>query len=220
MYEENVSGFAKADRIVMKILRTISYFGGVFLVGIMLVAFVNVVGSKFFHTSIGGSTEMIEYMHVPVVFLAVAYVTLDNGHTKVDLLSKHFPKALQRIMEIVGDVLAVVVTAYVGICGISRVTDYYTHGSMSSTSGVRFPLWPVAVIFVFGVFELSFSFIWKLLRSFFLKLPESKPELHNGDIPSKDEKFMEIQKDYDAKMEERLGLNKDKDAGEEGGDAK
>jgi TRAP-type C4-dicarboxylate transport system permease small subunit len=80
------------DSVIVKILRYVSYISGVCLILIMFVAFFNVLGEKILHKGIPASTEIIQYLHIPVVFLACGYVTLDTGHTKIDLLSKHFPK--------------------------------------------------------------------------------------------------------------------------------
>ena len=83
--------------MIVKILKYVSFISGVCLIAIMFVAFFNVLGEKIFHKGIPASTEIIQYLHIPVVFLACGYVTLDTGHTKIDLLSKHLPKAVQPV---------------------------------------------------------------------------------------------------------------------------
>lgn len=89
----------KADEIIVNTVKYISYTSGVCMVGIMFVAFFNVIGEKlrqlgFPVTGIPASTEIIQYLHIPVVFLSAAYITFDRGHTRIDLLSSKFPKPL------------------------------------------------------------------------------------------------------------------------------
>ena len=51
-----IGGWGKADSIVVRIFRCISYAAAVCLVFIMLVAFFNVLGEKIFHKGIPAST--------------------------------------------------------------------------------------------------------------------------------------------------------------------
>ena len=67
MNNNSPSLYDKADSIVVKVLRYVSYVSGVCLIAIMLVAFFNVLGEKIFHHGIPASTEIIQYLHIPVV---------------------------------------------------------------------------------------------------------------------------------------------------------
>ena len=89
MSKQSPTLYDKVDNVIVKILKYVSYISGVCLIAIMFVAFFNVLGEKIFHKGIPASTEIIQYLHIPVVFLACGYVTLDTGHTKIDLLAKH-----------------------------------------------------------------------------------------------------------------------------------
>ena len=180
MSEKNEGWFDKADRLVVNILKVLSNFSGIFLIGIMFVAFFNVLGEKLFHHGIPMSTELIQYFHVPVVFLAACYVTLDNGHTTIDILSSHFPRAVQKVCNTIGYILGVVMCSFVAVMGISRMNQAITNHTKSSTTGVGFPIWPFILIFVIGFFLLALSFLWSIVRLYCRKDAISATKIEEG----------------------------------------
>lgn len=158
--------FEKADAAVVRVIRAVSYISGVCLVGIMFVAFFNVLGEKLFHKGIPMSTELVQYLHIPVVFLAAAYVTLDRGHTRIDLLSSRFPKAVQAVCSVLGNLLGAGICAFISSRGFVQMGNFITRHKMSSVAGIGFPLWPFALVLAAGFALLAFSFLWSILRTF------------------------------------------------------
>ena len=166
--------FEKTDRVIMSIVKTISYVSGVCLVGIMIVAFFNVLGEKILHHGLPGSTEIITYLHVPVVFLAAAYVTLDNGHTTIDLLLKHFPRGVQKVLATIANIIACCICMFVSYNGFVRMGELMSHHTRSSTTGFGFPIWPFALLFSVGMIELGLTFIWSIVRQYASGSKENK----------------------------------------------
>lgn len=166
--------FEKTDRIVVKIIKSISYISGFCLVGIMLVAFFNVIGEKLRSlglpfSGIPASTEIVQYLHIPVVFLAAAYVTLDRGHTNIDLISSKFPKPLQNLFATIGHLLGSIICGFISQRGFIQMGKFILRHKRSSVSGVGFALWPFAFILAFGFALLSFSFLWSIVRQYATK---------------------------------------------------
>jgi len=160
-----VGGWGKADSIIVKIIRSISYVAAVCLVVIMLVAFFNVLGEKIFHKGIPSSTEIIRYLHVPAVFLCAAYVTLDRGQTAIDLLSQKFPQKVQDVINIFSFLLGAAVSSFVGYRGVVQMLKHIASHTKSSVSGgFGFALWPFSFIFALGFFMLAFTFLWSIVR--------------------------------------------------------
>ena len=159
-----IGGWGKADTLIVKIIRYISYVAAVCLVGIMFVAFFNVLGEKIFHKGIPASTEIIRYLHVPAVFLCAGFVTLDRGQTNIDLLSQKFPQKMQDIVSVFSFLLGAAISAFVGCRGIVQMTKHIANHVKSSTTGFGFALWPFSLIFAFGFFLLAFSFLWSIVR--------------------------------------------------------
>lgn len=172
MSKQPCSLYDKVDRVIVKIFKYISYISGACLIGIMLVAFFNVLGEKIFHKGIPASTEIIQYLHIPVVFLACAFVTVDTGHTKIDLLSSHFPKWLQQLFITIGNLCGTFICGFVGARGIVQMQKFMATHAKSSTTGVGFSKWPFALIFSIGFFLLAFSFLWSIVRQYAKKPAE------------------------------------------------
>lgn len=174
--------FEKADKVIEKTIKGISYLSGICLIGIMLVAFFNVLGEKlrmwgFSVSGVPASTEIIQYLHIPVVFLAAAHVTLERGHTKIDLLSCKFPKEVQKIFNTFGNICGMAICAFISQRGFVQMTRFKMRNQMSSISGVGFPLWPFAMILAVGFAMLSFTFFWSIIREFAIKSDKRGEEL-------------------------------------------
>ena len=185
--------FEKVDNGICKVLKTIAWISAICLVAIMLVAFFNVVGEKLRKaglpvTGIPASTEIIQYLHIPVVFLAAAYVTVERGHTTIDLLSSKFPAVVQKICNIIGYLLAIGVCSLIAWRGWIQMGKFIARHKMSSVSGVGFPLWPFALIMVIGFVLLTISFVWAIVREVVGYKPappaepgkEEAPEIEEG----------------------------------------
>lgn len=157
-------GLGKADRVIMTVFKYISYISAACLMGIMIVAFFNVLGEKMFHRGIPGSTEIIEYLHVPVVFLSAAFVTLDRGQTAIDLISQHFPLWLQKVSTTFCFLLGAAISAFVGWRGLVQMGKHINTHAMSAVTGFGFPLWPFSLLFSIGFMMISFSFLWSIVR--------------------------------------------------------
>ena len=180
-----VGGWGKADSVIVKIIRTISYVAAVCLVGIMFVAFFNVLGEKIFHKGIPASTEIIKYLHVPAVFLCAGFVTLDRGQTNIDLLSQKFPKKMQAVINIFSFLLGAAISAFVGYRGLVQMSKHIANHVKSNVTGFGFALWPFSLIFAVGFFMLAFSFLWSIVRVLVpkedkVKEPAPEAEIEEG----------------------------------------
>lgn len=174
--------FHKADHAFITVVKSISYLSAVCLVGIMLVAFFNVIGEKLRQvglpvTGIPASTEIIQYLHIPVAFLASAYVTMDRGHTKVDLLSNKLPQAVQTVCFVLGDLIGSAICAIISWRAFVQMGKFIARHRMSSVSGIGFPLWPFALITGISFALLAVSLLWDIVRKLYLaKHPVSDAE--------------------------------------------
>lgn len=171
------------DNIIVKIIKYVSFVSMVCLIGIMLVTFFNVLGEKIFHKGIPSSTETVKYLHVPVVFLSVGFVTLDRGHTSIDLLSQHFPPAVQKVSSVVCFLLGAFISTFVGCRGLSQMSRHLSVHARSSVTGFGFPLWPFSLLFSIGFFMIALTFLWSIVRIFAPKediAPTNAPDLKGG----------------------------------------
>lgn len=175
MSDKQYNLFLRTDQVITTCIKVISYISGICLVGIMLVAFANVMGEKLLTMGVPMATDLIKYLHIPVVFLGAAYVTLDNGHTKIDLLSSRFPQVLQKIFTTFGYLAGAAICAFVSYRGFAQMAKFITRHKMSSTSGLSFQLWPFACILAIGFALLTISFLWAIVRQYAARADSAIP---------------------------------------------
>lgn len=187
--ESKQSRFDKVDNAVYKILRAIAYCGTVFLAGIMLLAFVNVVLEKLHKigvpvTGIADTANMIKFMNVAVVYLATGFVTLERGHTSVDLLTRRYHRYVQTAIEAISHLAGAIIIAYVTYLGYLRVltNQIENNARINDTLASSWAQWPFGLIYVVGMGLLSFSFLWGFIRICFRRPAASAavdPEAEN-----------------------------------------
>ncbi len=161
--------FLSADCIIVKIYRAIAYIATFALLAIVLIAFVDVCGEKLAKAGapVGGVpnySNWIAYLHVVVVFMTCGYVTLDRGHTVVDILTNHLPAGLQKAVGFISLMLGAVVSAFLayrGAAGLLADSLRY-HTTITTTS--TFPQWPFVLVYILGCALLCVSFIWAAVR--------------------------------------------------------
>ena len=173
----------KIDDIIVKVIRSLSYLSAMCVVIIMCVAFFNVLGEKLLRTGIPSANEIVQYFHVPLVFLTAGFVTLDRGQTSIDLLSSKFPKIVQKICTIFSFCLGTAICTFMGCRGLVQMNKYINTHAKSSTTGGGFILWPFALIYAVGLFLLAFSFAWSIVRLLAPKVdiePETKTDEEGG----------------------------------------
>lgn len=182
---ENLDGFARADRIVKQIMRFFCWLSAIALIVIMLIAFINVCGEKLLKAGvtwakgIPNSNFIIQYFHIPLVFLAAGYVTLDQGHTRIDLLIQKWPK-VEKIAMLVGHVLGAALSFFISYRGVSvtLMKDFAKNIRIAATAN-SMRAWPFTVCHCVGFFLLGVSFIWAFVRMIkFWKMPGVNPGVY------------------------------------------
>lgn len=179
---EDFEGFLKIDRVIKKILRFFCWLSAAALIVIMLIAVINVFGEKLAQAGVSWSkgipnnNGLIQYFHIPLVFLAAGYVTLDQGHTRIDLLIQKLP-AVEKIFMFLGHILGAFLAFFISYRGVVGVltTDFAQHKHITTVS--TSPLaWPFTVCHCVGFFLLGFSFLWAIVRMIrFWKYPGVNP---------------------------------------------
>jgi TRAP-type C4-dicarboxylate transport system permease small subunit len=76
----------------------------IFLVGLMMLTFADVLGRNVFNHPLLGATELTEYTLVAVTFLAYPIVAYRHGHVTVDLFDRVFGEKGIRVLSAIGDI--------------------------------------------------------------------------------------------------------------------
>ncbi len=188
--------FDKVDSVIYRILRYISYAATFFLFVTMMIAVINVILEKLHKlgapvSGISDTVNWIKYMNVCVVYLCTAYITLERGHSGIDLLTRHYPKVVQKILSMVAYLAGGVVIAYISYLGYTKVFagQIANNARINDTLATSFPQWPFGLVYFVGMGLLSLSCFWAFLRVCFGKKPAQEavdPEEANAEIRAAD----------------------------------
>ncbi|MCD8116363.1 MAG: TRAP transporter small permease subunit [Oscillospiraceae bacterium] len=182
---DDFSAFLRVDKIIRNILRFFCYLSAIALIAIMLICVINVCGEKLqgagvsWAKGIPNSNYLVQYLHIPLVFLAAGYVTLDQGHTRIDLLIQKFPK-VERVAMYVGHVLGAFLGFFICYRGVTvtLVKDFTKNMRIASTATSP-KEWPFTICHCVGFFLLGCSFVWALVRMIrFRKYPGVNPSVY------------------------------------------
>ena len=167
---DDLSGFIRVDRKVKKFVRFFCYLSAIALIVIMLIAFINVIGEKLAGAGvtwihgIPNSNYLIQYFHIPLVFLAAGYVTLDQGHTRIDLLIHKWP-AVEKVALFIGHILGAALSFFISYRGATVTLVKNISKNMRIASTATSPKqWPFTICHCVGFALLGFSFIWAAVR--------------------------------------------------------
>lgn len=154
----------KVDKAIFKFMYVVSILAGLSLILAAILCTVDSLSSKIFSFSIPNGTEWVTYLNIPIVFLAMGYIQVERGNTTVDLISKKFPKALQKIIQIFGCLLGFAISGFLAYCEFDLTLDKLQAGSKASSAASSFVVWPFALVIAIGYALVAISFLWCIFR--------------------------------------------------------
>ncbi|MEZ5727094.1 MAG: TRAP transporter small permease [Burkholderiaceae bacterium] len=90
----------------MKAIRSfLSIVAGLGLFVMMWVTLVDVIGRKFFDSSLVGAVELTEFMMMITIFFAMPLTSLAGEHIVFDLFDRHLPDGVTRIQRRVANLI-------------------------------------------------------------------------------------------------------------------
>lgn len=155
--------YRKMDSIFQRITKWLVYAGAAVLIFVMLVVFVDVIIAKILGNSIKYATEIITYCDVPLAFLGMDYTMLIGQMTSVDILFGRFNAAVQRILNMIYDLLGIGFCVFLGKLSADNMLSYYISNTLSNPKG-GFPIWPFTLVETVSWFALALAFLFCFLR--------------------------------------------------------
>ena len=167
---DDYSKFLSFDKKLRAVFRVFAWGSAIALCAILVIAVVNVCGEKLgrigisWAAGIPNASGMIQYFHIPLVFLAAGYVTLDQGHTRIDLLIQKWPK-VEKVAMFAGHILGAALSFFIAYRGlfVTLINQIQRHTRVS-TNANAWPAWPFTICHCVGFFLLGCSFIWSMIR--------------------------------------------------------
>ena len=146
-----------------KLNKAVSFVAVLPMFLIMILAVLDVIAGKVFGQSIQSSTEMIQYLNVPLVCLAMGYVEHQMGHTRIQVLTKFYPKPVRKALYVLGSLIGCGISLYVAYMAIKPLTTYFQRMTPIQTTS-PIPVWPFTLCLVIGYVLTALSFLWSAVR--------------------------------------------------------
>lgn len=150
---------------------------------ITLVITIDVGGRSLFNTPLHSSTEISELLLVALVFLGLAAAQQNRQNYSIDILTRHLPTTVQRVLEIVTQLASIVVVWLLAWLSTRQAISAYERGE-AGFGIISFPIWPGRFILAFGLWLLVLQFFFDVIRQV-TGQPRAAPtsdELVGGDV--------------------------------------
>jgi TRAP-type C4-dicarboxylate transport system permease small subunit len=136
-------------------LRTISNWGsivaGVFLIIMMIFDVADVVGRFFFLKPIQGTYETVALLLVIAGTWGMASSEFENLHLRVDLITRKFPKLLQKVLDLFAHLIASYLLGLITWQMFSIGIKHLVNGTSMKTAEFAVPYAPFMICFGIGV---------------------------------------------------------------------
>jgi len=133
-------------RICHKLAATCNGIGVSFLALVMLLIVLNIV-MRFVQKPIPGTVELVSFMQVVLIFLAVAHTQVQKGHVAIDMLVERFPRRVQAALDGMTNFLGLCFFGLISWQTVIQAERLRVAGQESTTLNIPFYpfLWVVAV---------------------------------------------------------------------------
>lgn len=146
------------EAVMTKIIRWFVILSAASAAAMMVIAVVDVVGSKVFNYPLKGAAEFIEELNVLLVFLAIGYVELERGHIRIAVLEKFMFKGLIHILNLFRYLIGILVIGILSWRTLIFGQKMLATG-VTKNSPIDFPIWPSAMVVFLGFAFLTIAFI-------------------------------------------------------------
>ncbi len=143
---------------------TLAYFGGVFIVLMMLHIVADVLGRELFGRPIDGTLETVAFYYmVAVTFFPLAFVSHGEGHITVELFTRGLPRRrLAGLEVVVGLACLAFVVLFVYQTWIAALDSFET-GEMWETSDDLITIWPSRFALPIGAALMGIYMIYRIV---------------------------------------------------------
>ncbi|MBW1864408.1 MAG: TRAP transporter small permease [Deltaproteobacteria bacterium] len=158
------------EKISELLNKLLTFLGGVFLVGMIVLTCANIL-SRLIWVPIIGTFEMMGFFGAIVTAFALGYTQIKRGHIAVDVLVNTFSDKVKKTLSIVNNAICCLFFL-VAAWQISIKANTLMHtGEVTETLQVIY--YPFTYAVAFGCLVLSVTLMTEIIRAF---LPEDRGE--------------------------------------------
>lgn len=162
------------NHIIYGSSRAMAWFGALVLAALALISVISIAGRALSGLGLGpvpGDFELVEAGTALAVFSFLPWCFLKRGHASVDLFWSAYPKPMQRLLDILSDLLMLVIwVLLVWRMGIA-LEDYRANGEVSFI--LQVPVWWGYALSMPPALVGCVAYAWRLLEDLGLASPPS-----------------------------------------------
>lgn len=158
----------RLDRAITLLARGLALIGGVALIAVTVLTVVSIAGRALVGIGLGpvpGDFELVQAFVGFAVFAFLPWCQLKRGHATVDIFTSFLPDGVNRVIDLVTELLMTVTVTLIAWRLFVGMTDKMRYGE--TTFILQFPLWwPYAAgvaATCCGVI-VSFYVLWRRIR--------------------------------------------------------
>ncbi len=152
-----------AGRFVGRVSYVLAIGAAIVLALMMYITFIDVTGRFVLNRPITGSVEIILLLMGLLVFLGIGLTTFEEGHIRVDVLTRIMPRRLQALVNIVVHCLSLTIAAL--MCWQLLVVALDQTRELNETQVLGLPVWIVALVMAACSFTMVAGLLLHLHRA-------------------------------------------------------
>ena len=150
------------NKLSMFLNKILVWIGGVFLINMIVLTCADIVLRKF-RAPISGSVELVSFFGAIVAAFALGDTQSKRGHVAVDILCNAFPKQIQRILNVINNMICLLFFALATWQIARKASILQRTGEVSETLKIIY--YPFIYSVAFGCAVLVLVFLTDLLKS-------------------------------------------------------
>lgn len=155
-------GVGILEKLSLSVTRFFNGIGVFFLTMMMLVISTDVILRYFFNSPIDGSLELIRFMLVLTILLAIPYTTVRKQHVSIDILTSKFSEKKQQHLE--GIITFISLILCVLLVWRAVIYAMLKHRSHEVSTVLHIPLAPFVGVVAFGFALTGCAMLIQVLR--------------------------------------------------------
>ena len=140
-----------------------AFISGVAMLLMMLAGTFDIVGTNVFAKPIPAAFEFMAAMMVVVVFFAVPLAQARQAHIRVEVICRHLPAPLLRVVDAFQYVLNISFYGLIAYFGFKSAMLSFAQGEYASGI-INFPIWPARFALCFGASLMVLVCLHDLVR--------------------------------------------------------
>lgn len=153
---------ALIDRLEALLIR-LGVLSGFATLLIMIIVCIDVGGRAIFNAPFHSGVELSQLLLVSLVFLGLSAAQQQRQHFAIEIVARHLPAKVQRMLDLVGYVICLVIVVMLAWPSTQQAMSSFERGE-SSFGIVAFPIWPARSVLAVGLWLLALQFVFDIYR--------------------------------------------------------